>query len=93
MYHCHESQMYEWLPYNRGNLDDVPKTERERREWLAKSRKPASQRIAANYRDKLIELYGKERGSKIQYAEAFENSEYGSSLNAENLKVLFPFFH
>ena len=25
MYHCHESQMYEWLPYNQGMLDAVPR--------------------------------------------------------------------
>lgn len=93
MYHCHESQMYEWLPFNRGRLEDVPKTDAERRKWLAKTRKPASARIADRYRDKLIELYGEERASKIKYAEAFENSEYGSSLTPEKRQVLFPFFN
>jgi len=92
MYHCHESQMYEWLPYNRGNLEEVPKTDHERRAWLSNTRKPGSRRIADKYRNKLIELYGKERGSKIRYAEAFENSEYGASLSKEKLRVLFPFF-
>ena len=38
MYHQHTSQMYEWLPFNRGNLDEVPKGEKERREWLGKTR-------------------------------------------------------
>ena len=92
MYHCHESQMYEWLPFNRGALDEVPQTDSERRAWLGERRKRNDKRIADNYREKLIELYGEEKGSKIRYAEAFENSEYGSSLSEKNLKILFPFF-
>ncbi len=62
MYHCHESQMYEWLPFNGGNLDDVPENEPERRAWLGKRLKQNDGTIADKYRDKLIELYGKERG-------------------------------
>lgn len=93
MYHCHESQMYEWLPFNRGNLDEVPENESERRAWLGKILKQNDEIIADKYRDKLIELYGKERESKIRYAEAFENSEYGSPLTKMNLKILFPFFN
>jgi LmbE family N-acetylglucosaminyl deacetylase len=92
MYHCHESQMYEWLPYNRGNLDEVPKNDSERRAWLGERLKRNDEMIADKYRNKLIELYGKEKGSQIRYAEAFENSEYGSSLSEMNLKILFPFF-
>ena len=38
MYHCHESQMYEWLPYNQGILDAVPSDTAERRDWLAEWR-------------------------------------------------------
>ena len=35
MLHCHQSQFYEWLPYNAGHLDQVPEGDAERREWLA----------------------------------------------------------
>ncbi|MFT5365265.1 MAG: hypothetical protein ACI8V2_000202, partial [Candidatus Latescibacterota bacterium] len=35
---------------------------------------------------------GEERGSKIQFAEAFESCEYGSKLTQDNLPTLFPFF-
>lgn len=93
MYHCHTSQMYEWLPYNQGQLDQVPKGDAERREWMASGRlRPESERTANRYRNKLVELYGTDKGSKVKYAEAFETSEYGSPLTKENLKVLFPFF-
>jgi LmbE family N-acetylglucosaminyl deacetylase len=89
MLHQHTSQMYEWLPFNRGRLDQVPKTESERRAWLGKMRKPESD--ASPFRDKLIELYGKGKGSEIHYCEAFEDSEYGTRLTSQNLKYYFPF--
>jgi LmbE family N-acetylglucosaminyl deacetylase len=91
MYHCHKSQMYEWLPFNRGTLDEVPKKHSERRTWLGERLKRNDKMIADKFRNKLIELYGKEKGSQIRYAEAFENSEYGSSLSEMNLKIIFPF--
>ena len=45
---------------------------------------------AAKYRDLLIERYG-EAGKKVIFAEAYETSEYGTQLNEENKKLLFPF--
>ena len=49
--------------------------------------------ITANqYRDKLIKLYGEEKGKKIKYAEAFELCEYGRRPSQAELKKLFPFF-
>jgi len=90
--HCHTSQMYEWLPYNRGTLDQVPKDAAERRSWLRESREPRARQIADLYRDRLIELYGGEKGKQIRYAEAFEVCEYGAPLSDANLKTLFPFF-
>jgi N-acetylglucosamine malate deacetylase 1 len=89
MYHEHKSQMYEWLPYNRGGLDEVPETDAERRAWLGQRRKSGSN--ADHYRDKLIEIYGPERGNKIKYCEAFQDSGYGTRLTKENLYVYFPF--
>ncbi|MEM2914048.1 MAG: PIG-L family deacetylase [Candidatus Bathyarchaeia archaeon] len=92
MLHCHESQMYEWLPYNQGILNEVPKTEEERLNWLQKKWASRNREIANKYREQLVKYYGKERGSKIEYAEAFEKCEYGSSLPEEKVKTYFPFF-
>jgi LmbE family N-acetylglucosaminyl deacetylase len=91
MYDCHVSQVYEWLPFNSGRLDQVPAGKAERREWLAKRYRRGAANMADEYRSKLIELYGQEKGSKIKAAEAFEDSEYGSRLTKENIPVLFPF--
>jgi len=90
MYHQHKSQMYEWLPFNRGALDKVPASDGDRRAWLGETRKGGSN--AAPYREKLIEQYGYERGSKIKYCEAFQDSGYGTRLTRENISFYFPFY-
>lgn len=90
--HAHTSQMYEWLAYNRGSLEAVPVGEAERRAWLKETRGDHMRRPAELYRDKLIELYGAEKGRQFEYAEAFEVCEYGAPLTEQNLKRLFPFF-
>jgi N-acetylglucosamine malate deacetylase 1 len=89
MYHQHKSQMYEWLPFNRGNLDQVPASDADRRVWLGETRKGGSS--ANPYRDKLIEIYGYDKGSKIKYCEAFQDSGYGTRLTKENINYYFPF--
>ena len=93
MYHCHESQMYEWLPYNMGILDSVPRDPSQRRDWLAQARGFRSSAPGETYRELLIQLYGPQRGSRVEQAEAFQVSEYGSQPSLEELKKLFPFFN
>ncbi len=88
---CHESQMYEWLPYNGGYLADVPADAQARRPWLRARLEPRLRRIADLYRDTLVRLYG-EAGRSICYAEAFEACEYGAPLDDAARRRLFPFF-
>jgi LmbE family N-acetylglucosaminyl deacetylase len=78
MLHCHQSQFYEWLPYNAGILDQVPKEDAEQRSWMAERRLQGFQKVADQYRKVLISTYGEEKGSQIHYAEAFEACEYGA---------------
>lgn len=89
MYHQHKSQMYEWLAFNQGVLDQVPASDSDRRKWLGETRKQGSS--ADPYREKLIEIYGADKGKKIKYCEAFEDSEYGTRLTKDNLYFYFPF--
>ncbi len=90
MYHQHTSQVYEWLPFNRGDLDQVPVSEKDRRKWLGEKWKTRSN--AEPFREMLIEHYGKEKGSKIKYCEPFQDSGYGTRLTKENIKYYFPFY-
>ena len=89
MYHQHTSQMYEWLPFNRGELDKVPVSDSDRRKWLGTTRIIGSD--ATPHRSKLIELYGQEKGASVKYCEAFQDSGYGTKLTKENMKIYFPF--
>lgn len=89
MYHQHKSQMYEWLPFNRGDLDKVPTSDADRRKWLGETRAAGSG--AEPYRKKLIEMFGKEKGSEIKYCEAYQDSGYGTRLTKENFYYYFPF--
>jgi LmbE family N-acetylglucosaminyl deacetylase len=90
MYHQHTSQMYEWLPFNRGVLDQVPETDAERRKWLGQQQW-FSNTNAEIFRAKLSELYGAEKGKQINHCEAFQDSEYGTRLTKENIHYYFPF--
>ncbi|WP_458210402.1 PIG-L deacetylase family protein [Haladaptatus sp. NG-SE-30] len=87
--HQHKSQFYEWLPWNKGNLNEVPDDEESRREWLREEWLDHSKAVAERFRDALVERYG-EAGKDVQYAEAFEGCEYGSPLTDENETELFP---
>jgi len=91
MLDCHKSQFYEWLPYNAGYLDQVPSGETERRCWLKERIARRIQPLADRYRELLRRTYGPERGSRVEYIEAFEVSEYGAPLDADARARLFPF--
>ena len=78
-------RLYEWLPY----LDDVPvpSGESARRAWLDAtwSREPSAGSRAA-----LGRRYGTEDAAGVRHAEAFEMSEYGRKLSAQELDEVFP---
>lgn len=91
MLHCHRSQFYDWLAYNHRYADQLPAEEPARREWLGRWYRQRIAPLAETHREKIIALYGEERGRRIRYVEAFEICEYGSPLTDENRQRLFPF--
>jgi len=86
------SQYYEWLPYNHGLLDQLPKEPQARRDWMGAQRLGIMAREADRCRELLKRLYGDEAGTKVRYCESFEFGEYGGRVTDENLPRLFPFF-
>jgi N-acetylglucosamine malate deacetylase 1 len=71
-------------------LPNVPQDDRGREAYLVDIVKKRAEDVANKYRDRLVALYGQERGSKVKYAEAFELSQYGRQPSADELKALFP---
>ena len=74
-------------------LPNVPQGNGEREAYLLDLVKSRSGAVANQYRDRLIALYGPERGQQIKYAEAFQLSQYGRQATLEELKALFPTLH
>lgn len=102
--HLNVSQVYEWLPYTYGEEVPEGEEERREwlkgmnitsdttdEEVMAATRGWAVRfaKTAARHRQKLIEIYGQERGSKIRYAEAFEVCEYGAQPTQEWINEVF----
>jgi LmbE family N-acetylglucosaminyl deacetylase len=79
-----------------GSESRIPKNQAERAAARQSVRERFRRRFEATadrYRDKLIELYGPEKGRKVRCAEAFELCEYGRRPSDKELKTkLFPFF-
>ena len=84
---AHESQMYEWLPWTGGKLDEVPKNKEDRIKFL---RQNWGGNITPEERQNLIKWYGEEHGENVKYAESFEVCEYGKQPSEEEIKQLFP---
>ncbi|HEX41061.1 MAG TPA: PIG-L family deacetylase [Phycisphaerales bacterium] len=76
-----------------GNESMIPKNDAERAAAHQRVRTNFTGRFAAiadQYRDKLAELYGQDKGKAVRYAEAFELCEYGRRPSAAELRRLFP---
>ncbi|MEO7272185.1 MAG: PIG-L family deacetylase [Vicinamibacterales bacterium] len=74
-------------------LPNMPQADGEREAYLLDIVRNRARAVANQYRDRLIALYGRERGETIKYAEAFQISQYGRQASIEELKALFPTLH
>lgn len=90
MLHCHNSQFYDWLVWNR-HFKDLPAGDSERREWLGQMFRNRIGSLADQHRKLVVSTYGQERGQDVRWIEAFEPCEYGQPWDAELIRRLFPF--
>jgi LmbE family N-acetylglucosaminyl deacetylase len=88
---CHESQFFEWLPFNRRDEAQVPRDAAVRRAWLRTWYLDHLRALTDRWREQLVATYGPEKGGQIEFAEAYEISEYAATLDAESRRRLFPF--
>jgi LmbE family N-acetylglucosaminyl deacetylase len=84
---AHTSQFFEWLPWTSGILDQVPKGDKERLEFLANSRTFEPDLVT---RACLAKWYGVEAAKTAKHAEGYEICEYGKQPSKEELLALFP---
>lgn len=87
---CHVSQMFEWLPFNRGETEGIPADSGARRAWLKAWYASLFRPVADRFRAALIEKYGRQRGMAIEFAEVYEISEYAGALDDAARMRLFP---
>jgi LmbE family N-acetylglucosaminyl deacetylase len=85
---AHASQMYEWGPWTRGILDEVPEGEAERLEWFTETRFRGG--ISDEQLEGLKKWYGEERAAQFRFAESFEIAEYGRYPSEEEIRMIFP---
>ena len=88
---CHRTQVFEWLPYEGGILDQVPEDENARLEWLRGWFHEQVAERANRFRDALVANYGEEHGQSVKFCEAYEVSEYASPMDEERRAKLWPF--
>tara|TARA_R100001143_G_scaffold63591_1_gene73052 strand:- start:81397 stop:82299 length:903 start_codon:yes stop_codon:yes gene_type:complete len=85
---AHVSQIYEWGPWTRGMLDQVPEGETERMEWLKESRFRGG--VSDEQLSGLKKWYGDEKAVQFRFAESFEIAEYGHHPSDEEIRMIFP---
>ncbi len=73
-------------------LPGVPEDADARADYILNYMMERNAAVADQYRDRLIELYGEEKGGQIKYAEAFEICQYGRQPSIDELKAMFPTF-
>ncbi len=89
---CHESQFFEWLPWCDGDRDfDASRMDgAARREHLMRGWMRGYERQADLSREALRAAYGA-AGDSVRFAEAFELSEYGRGVSAEEFRrIMLP---
>jgi len=86
---AHVSQVFEWLPYNWGQLDQVPPRAipAARRDRIAVGIRARGEHRQQKVRGALEKWYG---ATEVRYAEAFQICEYGRVPDEAELRSLLP---
>lgn len=85
------SQMYEWLPWIDGRLEERPADPAAWRGWMEAYWSPRFEAAAGAWHEALTAWLGEEKAAAVRFAEFFEVCEYGHRPAPEELRALFPF--
>lgn len=86
---AHSSQFYEFAPWQRNLLSEVPSVWEERREYILKYW-GSFINISSEMIPTLDRLYGEGKGTATRFAEPFEIADYSRRPTDDELRVLFP---
>jgi len=88
MLHCHFSQFYEWLPWNRQVEHMVPPDDAGKKAWLGAWYREIVAANTERYRTEIDQRFGP-RATAVQFAEIYEISEYAAPLDESARRRLF----
>ncbi len=86
---CHESQFFEWLPFNQPSMGVPPVDPAGRRAWLRNWFQGCVGDLAERFRAEVNDTFGPQRGRTVVYPQIFEISEYAAPLDLEARQRLF----
>jgi len=86
---AHASQFFEFAPWQRGLLDEVPQDKNEQRHFLEKYWGEFSA-ISNGMRAWLSDWFGTDRALRYKYAEEFEYASNSRRLDKDEILKLFP---
>jgi LmbE family N-acetylglucosaminyl deacetylase len=86
---AHASQFYEFTPWQKGILNQVPKEWEKRREFLMMHYRD-DMAVTEEMRAWLVNWFGPGQGSRFQYAEEFEVAHYSRKPDKAELLKIFP---
>ncbi len=85
---AHESQVFEWLPWNNGYEAQMPATRAEQREFIG--RRYLGRNQAGRYGEPALNWYTAAQLEGSTHFESFEVCEYGAIPSRERILELFP---
>ncbi|OCT10518.1 GlcNAc-PI de-N-acetylase [Paenibacillus pectinilyticus] len=89
---AHASQFYEFAPWQRSLLDQVPAGWERRRDYILKWWSTFLE-VSPEMVPTLAATYGKDKADNVQYAEPFEIADFGRRPDDEEKKWLFPMLY
>ncbi|MDQ6419645.1 PIG-L family deacetylase [Paenibacillus sp. LHD-117] len=89
---AHASQFYEFAPWQRGFLDQVPEGWEQRKAYILEGWSTFLQ-VSPEMLPALSKAYGEHQAARVRYAEPFEIADYGRRPTDEEKNVLFPMLH
>lgn len=90
MVESHESQIFEWLPYN-GHFDFDNTTSRKQQQEVVRNWLIQRATLPSCAEKLFTSLYGENQSNNLKLFETFELCEYGATLDAQTFALLFPF--